>query len=592
MDSQSSTEQEQSVTRQVMDLEAQYLLQNYSRYPLVVRRGKGCYIYDVDGKRYLDLITGIGVNALGHAHPRILRVIRDQAAQIIHCSNLYYHEYQGPLAKRLTEISGLERSFFCNSGTEAMEGALKMIRGHGTKISPDKYEIISLENSFHGRTLGALSITGQPKYRKDFEPLLPGVRFIPRDDIPALEQAFGPQTAGIVLEWIQGEGGIYPLSIEFVRRARELADQHDALLVFDEIQCGVGRPGKYFAYQLAEPAVVPDVVVAAKPLACGLPLGAIMSNEKAAAALGPGMHGTTFGGGPLSCRVALEALDIIREQLPHIHHIGGCFRAELAELGRRYSFIKEVRGFGLMIGLELEIPGKQIVLDGMAAGLLFNCTHDTVLRFLPPYIITEPEVDRAIKILASLFRRSERRRKRDTGIEMATLAEVLGGYVREGDLWEPLENKRIRCFACGHRCPIAEGQAGVCKVRFNRDGALYVPWDYVAGVQCDPIEKKPFFHVRPGAVALSFGMLGCDLHCSYCQNWVTSQAIRDPEAAAPVRATTPDAPGAAGAGIGRRSRGEHLQRAADHRRVGGGGISGGAPGRAADGFCFKRQRHA
>jgi predicted acetylornithine/succinylornithine family transaminase len=405
MTTSSSTEQARSISQQVMDLESQYLLQNYSRYPLVVRRGKGCYLYDVDGKRYLDLIAGIGVNALGHAHPRILRVIRSQAALLIHSSNLYYHEYQGPLAQRLVEISGLARAFFSNSGTEAVEGALKMVRGHGTRISPDKYEVVSLENSFHGRTLGALSITGQAKYRKDYEPLLAGVKFVPANDITALESAVSPRTAGIVLEWIQGEGGVYPLSEQFVRRARELADQYDALLVSDEIQCGVGRPGEYFAYQLTRPAVLPDIVVAAKPLACGLPLGAIIASEKAAAPLGPGMHGTTFGGGPLTCRVAIEVLDIIRELLPHIRHVGGYFREGLSELQRRHSFIKEVRGFGLMIGLELDMPGKLFVLDGMAEGLLFNCTHDTVLRFLPPYIITEQEVDRALRVLGKLFKK-------------------------------------------------------------------------------------------------------------------------------------------------------------------------------------------
>jgi len=405
MNAENITGQECSLSQQVMDLERQYLLQNYSRYPLVLHRGKGCYVYDSSGKRYLDLISGIGVNALGHAHPRIVRVVREQAGLLIHSSNLYYHEYQGRLAKRLCEASGLQRSFFCNSGTEAMEAALKMARSHGGKISPEKFEIISLDNSFHGRTMGALSVTGQAKYRQDFEPLLPGVRFVPRNDIAALEAAFSERTAGIVLEWIQGEGGIYPLSEEFARKARELADRHDALLVFDEIQCGVGRPGKYFAYQLAEPQVTPDIVVAAKPLACGLPLGALVANEKAASAIGPGMHGTTFGGGPLACRVALEFFDILDGMLLHIHHVGGCFRRELAELGRHFSFIKEVRGFGLMIGMELDVPGKQIVLDGMSEGLLFNCTHETVLRFLPPYIITEPEVDKAVKVIKRLFKK-------------------------------------------------------------------------------------------------------------------------------------------------------------------------------------------
>jgi predicted acetylornithine/succinylornithine family transaminase len=406
MTTSSETAQERSAaTQTVMDLETEYLLQNYSRYPVVMHRGKGCYLYDADGKRYLDLIAGIGVNALGHAHPRVVRVIREQANLLLHCSNLYYHEYQGPLAKKLSAISGLQRAFFCNSGTEAMEGALKMVRSHGGRISPEKYEIVALDNSFHGRTLGALSITGQPKYRKDFEPLLAGVKFVPLNDEAALEQAVSERTAGIVLEWVQGEGGIYPLQVPYFRKAKELAERYNALLVCDEIQCGVGRPGTYFAYQLADPVILPDVMVAAKPLACGLPLGVICANEKAAATIGPGMHGSTFGGGPLACRVALEFLDILEGLLTHIHQVGGYFRMELSELTRHYSFIKEVRGYGLMIGVELDLPGKQIVLDAMAEGMLINCSHDTVLRFLPPYIIQDAEIDHAIKTLGRIFKK-------------------------------------------------------------------------------------------------------------------------------------------------------------------------------------------
>jgi predicted acetylornithine/succinylornithine family transaminase len=386
-----------------MDLEREYVLQNYARYPLVLARGKGCYVYDLEGRRYLDFIAGIGVNALGHAHSRILGVIREQAGLLIHTSNLYYHQYQGPLAKRLAEISGLQRTFFANTGTEAMEGALKMVHAHGRAIHPEKYEIVSLENAFHGRTLGALSITGQAKYREEFEPLIPGVKFIPVNDIPALEAAIGERTAGIVLEMIQGEGGIYPLTHEFVVKARELADRHNALLVADEIQCGVGRPGTYFAYQRSQPVILPDVMAAAKPLACGIPLGVIVANEKAAAAIKPGMHGSTFGGGALACRVALEFLDILDELLPSIQRVGGYFHVVLNELARKHSFVKEVRGFGLMLGMELAVPGKQIVLDAMAEGLLINCTHETVLRFLPPYIVTEKEVDQAVKTLGRLF---------------------------------------------------------------------------------------------------------------------------------------------------------------------------------------------
>ena len=400
----SATSTSTAEAHQIMDLEREFLLQNYARYPLVLDRGEGCYVYDVDGKRYLDFIAGIGVNALGHAHPRIVSVIREQAGLLIHSSNLYYHRFQGALAKRLAEVSGLQRTFFCNSGTEAMEGALKMVRAHGGKVSAEKFEILSLENSFHGRTMGALSITGQPKYRRDFEPLLPGVKFLPHNDVAALEQACNERTAGIVMEWIQGEGGIFPISEEYGRKARELADRYNALLVFDEIQCGVGRPGAWFGYQLANPVVLPDIMVAAKPLACGLPLGVIVANEKAAAAIGAGMHGSTFGGSALACRVALEFFEILDDLMPAMRRVGDYFRGRLAELARKHPFLREVRGRGLMIGLDMSVPGKQMVLDAQARGLLMNCTHETVLRFLPPYIVTEREVDAAIGILDGIFR--------------------------------------------------------------------------------------------------------------------------------------------------------------------------------------------
>lgn len=397
-----------SAKQHVQKLEHEYLLQNYARYPILLHRGKGCYVYDSEGHRYLDLISGIGVNSLGYAHPRITKVIRQQAGLLIHTSNLYYHEYQGRLAERLAKVSGLRRSFFCNSGTEAIEGGLKMIRAHGRAISPSKFEVVSLVGSFHGRTLGALSVTGQEKYRKDFEPLLSGVHFVPRNDVHALEQMVNENTAGIVLEFIQGEGGIFSLSEAFVRKARELADRYNALLLFDEIQCGVGRPGTYFAYQLIDPQVLPDIMVAAKPMACGLPLGVITASEKAAGTIKPGMHGSTYGGGPLACRVALEFFDILEDLLPSIASVGGYFRMRLTELARHHSFIKEIRGHGLMIGVDLDFPGKQLVIDGMKEGLLFNCTHDTVLRFLPPYILTEQDVDRAMTGISKVLKNAKR----------------------------------------------------------------------------------------------------------------------------------------------------------------------------------------
>jgi len=391
----------------VMDLERDYLLQNYSRYPLVLARGKGCYVYDIAGRRYLDFLSGIGVNALGHAHPRITKILREQAGLMIHSSNLYYHQYQGPLAKRLVEMSGLARAFFCNSGTEAVECALKMVHSHGRAIDQAKYEIIALENSFHGRTMGALSVTGQAKYRTDFEPMIPGVKFIAVNDVAALESAFNDRSAGIILELIQGEGGIHPISREFAGKARELADRHNALLVADETQCGVGRPGTYFAYQRSQPLIVPDVVVAAKPVACGLPLGFVLANERAAAAIKPGMHGTTFGGGALACRVSLEVLDILDDLLPAIQRVGGYFHVKLNELASKNPAVKEVRGFGLMLGMEMNTSCKQLVLDAMNQGLLLNCTHDTVLRFLPPYIATEKEVDQALQILSKVLAKAK-----------------------------------------------------------------------------------------------------------------------------------------------------------------------------------------
>jgi predicted acetylornithine/succinylornithine family transaminase len=397
--------EEQSLAQTVIDREKQYLIQNYGRYPLVLRRGKGSFVYGLDGKRYLDLITGIGVNALGHGHPRMLKVLKDQAGTLIHSSNLYYHEYQGLLAERIAALSGLARCFFCNSGTEAVECALKMARSHGRNAGGGKHTLVAFENSFHGRTMGALSVTGQAKYRDPFEPLLPGARFVRHNDEGALESAIDGTTAAVILEVIQGEGGIYPISDRVARRARDLCDRHNALLIFDEIQCGIGRPGMPFGYQTFDPPVLPDIMVAAKPLALGLPLGVVAANEKAAATIAAGMHGSTFGGGALACRVALEFFNILEEVLPNIRARSEQFRKELEGLAKKHEFIKDVRVHGLMIGVELRMPGKQLVLDAIDNGLLINCTHDIVLRMLPPYTISEQEVDRGIKLLSRILRK-------------------------------------------------------------------------------------------------------------------------------------------------------------------------------------------
>lgn len=397
---------------EVKELESKSLIQNYGRYQLFVERGKGCYLYDAERNRYLDFITGIGVNALGHAHPRLMKAMREQMSKLIHCSNLYYHSYQGPLAARLTEMSGLDRAFFCNSGTEAVEAALKIAKGYGKKIAADKFEIVALEGSFAGRTLGAMSVTGQAKYREPFEPALPGVRFIKLNDVAALEAAVSKKTCAIIFEPLLGEGGLVSVSRAFARRASELSREHDALLIFDEVQCGLGRTGAYFAHQLwnrpteddPHPASIhPDVLTAAKPLGGGLPLGAVLVGERAAGVLASGMHGSTFGGGPLACRVALEFLDVMEELLPMVKEHGIYFRRRLEELALKYDFVVGPRGEGLMIGLELSVPGAWAPAACQEKGLLINCTAGNILRFLPPYIIERRHIDQAIAVLDQVF---------------------------------------------------------------------------------------------------------------------------------------------------------------------------------------------
>jgi acetylornithine/N-succinyldiaminopimelate aminotransferase len=389
-----------STYQDIVDREQKYLLNTYARYPLAIARGKGVYVFDVEGKRYLDFLTGLGVNALGHAHPRIVKVIRDQAAKVIHVSNLYYNEYQGLLAEKLCQLSGLDRAFFSNSGTEAIEGALKLVRAAGHAVgSPDKSIVIALENSFHGRTMGALALTGQAKYRKDFDPMLEGVRFVPRNDVEALRNAMDEKVCAIVLEPIQGEGGIQESNAEFLQACREVADQHQAALIFDEIQCGLGRTGHLFAFQHF--GVTPDVVCVAKPIAAGLPLGAFLAKEQFAQHITPGKHGTTFGGGPLTCRVALEYLSIIEDEnlLERVQRVGKYFTQKLQELADKFDIATEVRGVGAIQALQLNIPGKPVLDGALENGLLINVTQDTVLRFLPPFLLEEKQVDAGMRIL-------------------------------------------------------------------------------------------------------------------------------------------------------------------------------------------------
>ena len=387
----------------IMDAEKKLLLPTYDRQKVLFTHGRGVYLWDSKGKRYLDFVSGIGVNALGHAHPAVLKVIKRQAAKLIHTSNLFYHPFQSELAKRLTKMSGMDRAFFCNSGTEAWEGALKLARAYARANNNNghkaKWRLLALENSFHGRTFGALSTTGQAKYRNPFMPLVPGVDFVGFNDVADLKRQFDGSVCAVCIETIQGEGGINPVSQEFLALARELTDKSGALLLLDEIQCGLGRTGKYFAFQ--QYGIRPDMVTVAKPLAAGLPLGALLTTDRVATGMQPGLHGTTFGGGPLACAVAIEFLKQLDKLKGHVSKLGGYFLGELNALQSKHDAVKAVRGIGMMLAIDLESAdlAKAVVADLLAEGILINRTHDTVLRFLPPYIVEKKHVDEVIGAL-------------------------------------------------------------------------------------------------------------------------------------------------------------------------------------------------
>ena len=394
----------------ILERERSFLLQTYNRYPVVLARGKGIFLYDLEGRRYLDFVAGLGVNALGHAHPRIVKIIREQAARAIHLSNLYYNEYQGQLAEKLCGLSGLPRAFFSNSGTEAIEGSIKLARlaGHRTG-GESKSRLVALQGSYHGRTFGAMSLTGQEKYRKGFEPLLDDVKFVPQNNIEALRAAVDENTCAIVLEPIFGEGGVYECSVDFLQECRAAADHHRAALIFDEIQCGLGRTGNIFAFQTF--SVMPDIVAIAKPIAAGLPLGAFLAREEFASAISPGQHGTTFGGGPLACRVALEYLAILEEEklLENVVRVGNYLKEQLKLIVNRYAVAQEVRGRGLIQGLQLDVPARPLVELALAEGVLFNSTQDSVLRFLPPFLLQEKHVDKGMRVLKKLLGKKRRK---------------------------------------------------------------------------------------------------------------------------------------------------------------------------------------
>lgn len=388
-----------------------YLLNTYKRPPIVFTHGRGCVVFDSRGKNYLDFLGGIAVNALGHAHPRIVRVIRREAARAIHLSNLYHNAYQGPLARKLVEWSGMDRVFFTNSGAEAVEGALKLARlvaRQRAQGAAPQTKILALENSFHGRTFAALAVTASAKYREPFAPLLPGVAFVRFNDLADLDAKFDGGTGAILIEPVQGEGGIRSVTEAFWNRARQLATERGAVLIADEIQCGLGRTGRDFACQKF--ASKPDILVVAKPLAAGLPLGAILCTEELASAITPGLHGTTFGGGPLACATALEFLNIVDDEklLENVRARGAQLLDGLRALQNTFSFIREVRGEGLMLGVELTVEGAPYVTEALRRGLLINCTHDTTLRLLPPFIVTPAQVREFLRRFETVLSRTPR----------------------------------------------------------------------------------------------------------------------------------------------------------------------------------------
>jgi len=380
------------------------LMPTYAPSPISIVRGRGSRLYDLEGREYLDFVAGIAVNTLGHAHPDLVAAIQKQAQHLLHASNLYYTEPQVKLAKALVDHSFAKKVFFCNSGAEANEAAIKLVRRYAhQKHGPDRYEIITMLNSFHGRTMATLTATGQEKVQKGFEPLLPGFKYVPLNNMPELEKALSAKTAAVMLELVQGEGGVHVADRTYLKSLRELCRQHDVLLVFDEVQTGMGRTGTLFAYE--QLGVHPDIMTLAKGLGGGVPIGACLATDEAAAAFSPGAHASTFGGNPLACAAALAVLRVLLEGrvLEQSRRMGDYLAKGLLDLKDRLHIVKDVRGLGLLQGMELTIEGKPVVDDCLARGLLINCTMERVLRFVPPLIITQHEIDRLLDTLSQIL---------------------------------------------------------------------------------------------------------------------------------------------------------------------------------------------
>ncbi len=373
-----------------------YVIANYGRLPRVIVKGKGCYMYDADGNEILDMFPGWAVSGIGHCHPKVVEAVRKQAAELLHIDNTFYSEPQGELAKLLSERAFGGKCFFCNSGAEANEAALKLARLYTAK---EKYKFITAEGSFHGRTFATVTATAQPKYHEGFLPLLPGFVYVPFNDIKALEEAFTDEVAAVMVEPIQGEGGINIATNEYLNTIRELCDKNNAVMILDEVQTGIGRTGKWFAYQHFD--VTPDIITMAKTLGGGVAIGAMMAKTEIAAALVPGKHASTFGGNALACAAAIGVVEVIEEEnlLQNANELGKYIMQKLEELKSKHSIIDHVRGIGLMIGIQLTKPGAKIVDSCLQKGLRINCTHETVLRFMPPMIATKEQVNKAIDIL-------------------------------------------------------------------------------------------------------------------------------------------------------------------------------------------------
>lgn len=391
-------------TKEIIEQTDKYYLPVFGRNQIALDHGKGCKLYDAEGREYTDFLAGIAVNGLGHAHPAIVKAISDQAGKLIHSSNLYYTEIQAKAVKVLSEISGFERIFLCNSGAEANEGALKLARKYGVAKSPKKFKIISAVHSFHGRTMATLTATGQDHYHEGLSPLPVGYEYVPYGDIAALENALDDEVCGVLLEPIQGEGGVHVPTNEYLLKARELCDKYDALLMFDEIQSGICRSGKWFAWEYS--GARPDVMTLAKALGGGFPMGAFVTTERLAHVFAPGDHGTTFGGNPLSCAAAYASLTTMKEmKLDQVAaETGAYFKVELEKLQKQFpDKIVEVRGRGLILGMELTKPGAPIVKACLERRMIINCTAGNVIRLVPPLIISKEEIDALMVVFREVF---------------------------------------------------------------------------------------------------------------------------------------------------------------------------------------------